>query len=221
MRGWVGNWDYLFSVCVLGEQSVGKTSLIYRLTNDTFEDGTSPTIGVEFSDKIINVDGTNIKVQMWDTTGDPRYRSTTKQMFRGKAACLLTFDICSRPTFERLSDWIHDLRELTHPQAKIVLIGNKADLQVSRQVSKSEAEEFAATHGLTYFETSCKTGQNIDACFTIIAKELLHGIRTEFYDLENEALGISSSRRSLVQAVLLSSQTVEKVPASKQKSKCC
>src|SRR3990167_1958760 len=186
------SYEYLVPICVFGEASVGKSSIILRFREGSFDEGTAnPTIGVEFSDKVINIDGTNIKIQMWDTTGDPRSRSVTKQFFKNKAACLLVFDLASKPTFDRLPVWIHDLKDLTHPQAKIILVGNKADLEAQRKVSKEQAEAFAAEHELTYFETSCKTGQNIEACFTHLATKMLEWTMSpEFNKLNMHLLGI-------------------------------
>src|SRR3990167_1069074 len=216
------SYEYLVPICVFGEASVGKSSIILRFREGSFDEGTAnPTIGVEFSDKVINIDGTNIKIQMWDTTGDPRSRSVTKQFFKNKAACLLVFDLASKPTFDRLPVWIHDLKDLTHPQAKIILVGNKADLEAQRKVSKEQAEAFAAEHELTYFETSCKTGQNIEACFTHLANELCKDYKTNSNAQNDPFLGIKYKQSKFIECVTLSNKNVSKERPSKKKSNCC
>src|SRR3990167_1872244 len=118
------SYEYLVPICVFGEASVGKSSIILRFREGSFDEGTAnPTIGVEFSDKVINIDGTNIKIQMWDTTGDPRFRSLSTSMLRDKAACMFVMDLTSLPSFQYIESSIHDLKDLTHPQAKIILVG--------------------------------------------------------------------------------------------------
>jgi len=209
-------------MCTFGDLGCGKTSLIYRWKENSFDEGTAnPTIGVEFSDKVINIDGTNIKIQMWDTTGDPRFRSYTKQNFRGKAGCLLVFDLTEEKSLSLLRDWIHDLKDLTHPQAKIILVGNKADLEAQRKVSKEQAEAFAAEHELTYFETSCKTGQNIEACFTHLANELCKDYKTNSNAQNDPFLGIKYKQSKFIECVTLSNKNVSKERPSKKKSNCC
>src|SRR3990167_863347 len=191
------SYEYLVPICVFGEASVGKSSIILRFREGSFDEGTAnPTIGVEFSDKVINIDGTNIKIQMWDTTGDPRFRSTVKQYFQCKAACFLVFDLTNKKTFDDIANWIHDLKDLTHPQAKIILVGNKADLEAQRKVSKEQAEAFAAEHELTYFETSCKTGQNIEACFHNLGAQLLNSIREGTMTVGDPKFGIRDQTRN-------------------------
>ena len=180
-------YDYLVPVCVFGESSVGKTALLYRFREDTFEDSV-PTIGVEFSDKEIEVGSSVVKLQCWDTAGDTRFKSTVKQYFRQKAACVVVFDLTDRATFNAVAQWIDDLTAIAHPQATIILIGNKTDLP--RKVPKIEVEEFAIKSGLKYFETSAKNGENVQKAFNYLAESVMLKLERGDIKIEDENIGI-------------------------------
>ncbi|VDN30769.1 unnamed protein product [Gongylonema pulchrum] len=115
------------------------------------------TIGVEFGTRIIEVSGQKIKLQIWDTAGQERFRAVTRSYYRGAAGALMVYDITRRSTYNHLSSWLTDARNLTHPNTVIFLIGNKSDLDGQRDVTYEEAKAFADENGLTFLECSAKT----------------------------------------------------------------
>jgi Ras-related protein Rab-14 len=115
------------------------------------------TIGVEFGTKIIENDKQKIKLQIWDTAGQERFRAVTRSYYRGAAGALMVYDITRRSTFNHLSRWLTDTRSLTNPSTVIFLIGNKADLEASREVTYEEAKQYADENGLMFAETSAMT----------------------------------------------------------------
>jgi Ras-related protein Rab-14 len=106
------------------------------------------TIGVEFGTRIIEVSGQKIKLQIWDTAGQERFRAVTRSM---------VYDITRRSTYNHLSSWLTDTRNLTNPSTVIFLIGNKCDLEGQRDVTYEEASKFAEENGLMFVEASAKT----------------------------------------------------------------
>lgn len=115
------------------------------------------TIGVEFGTRIIEVDDKKIKLQIWDTAGQERFRAVTRSYYRGAAGALMVYDITRRSTYNHLSSWLTDTRNLTNPNTVIFLIGNKSDLEGTREVTYEEAEEFAKEHDLMFLEASAMT----------------------------------------------------------------
>lgn len=115
------------------------------------------TIGVEFGTRIIEVDDKKIKLQIWDTAGQERFRAVTRSYYRGAAGALMVYDITRRSTYNHLSSWLTDTRNLTNPNTIIFLIGNKSDLEATREVTYEEADEFAKENGLMFLEASAMT----------------------------------------------------------------
>ena len=115
------------------------------------------TIGVEFGTRIIEVNGQKIKLQIWDTAGQERFRAVTRSYYRGAAGALMVYDITRRSTYNHLSSWLTDAKNLTNPNTVIFLIGNKSDMDANRDVTYEEAKAFAEENGLTFMECSAKT----------------------------------------------------------------
>jgi len=184
-------YDYFIPLCIFGDRSVGKTSLIYRFREDSFED-TCPTIGIEFSDREISVSNRIIKLQCWDTTGDIRFRSTVKMYFRNKAACIVAFDITDRSTFDSVPKWVEDLKAIAHENGCMVLVGTKADLESQRKVTREEAAAYAEKVGVKYTEISSKTGKGVKELFNTIASDILEKIDNGKIVVSDNTAGIRS-----------------------------
>lgn len=108
------------------------------------------TIGVEFGSKIVNIGGKSTKLQIWDTAGQERFRSVTRSYYRGAAGALLVYDISSRDSFNALANWLRDARTLSSPNICILLVGNKKDMEESREVTFNEASQFAQENGMLF-----------------------------------------------------------------------
>lgn len=167
-----------FKVVLLGEGGVGKSSFLFRYVDGLFRSEYVATMHLDFNIKEVQVEGKVVKLQIWDTVGQERQQRSAlaKSYVRGANGCVLLFDVTNRVTFEVVSEWVRIYRDYTGAQTEadnIVLAGNKTDLEASRQVTREEAEQKAREMGALYFETSAKTGADVDAAFLALAKGML------------------------------------------------
>lgn len=164
--------DFSVKTVTIGDSGVGKSCLLTRFIRDYFDEGSPPTLGVEFMAKIVETEKRQIELQFWDTAGQELFRAVTRGYYRGSSVAYLVFDMTSRQSFESLDRWLKDIKEVTDSDIITILIGNKSDLARDRQVTRDEAEAFAKTHHMKYFEVSAKTGDGITeaikSCLPII-----------------------------------------------------
>jgi len=167
-----------FKVVVIGDMSVGKTCLLCRLCGGRFPEHTETTIGVDFLERSLEVEGETVKLQLWDTAGQERFRhSMVPHYYRNVDAVVFVFDVTRRTSFDNIPRWIDELhsysgRSKTIPQ---IIIGNKCDLHADRQVRTSEIKGLASHHGLPYWETSAKSDlerDTVEVIFKNIAESL-------------------------------------------------
>lgn len=164
-----------FKLVLLGNSSVGKTSLINRFTKDEFTEFEEPTIGASFLTKKVPLDdGSTVKFDLWDTAGQERYKSLAPMYYKGAAAALVVFDVTAPESFEGAKDWVRELQQNAPPSIIIALAGNKVDLG-NRRVTTDQGKELAQRHSLMYFELSAKTGERVQEAFRELAKRLPKG----------------------------------------------
>jgi len=180
-------YEYIFKYIIIGDMGVGKSCLLHQFTDHKFVADSPHTIGVEFGTRIIDVNQKKIKLQVWDTAGQERFRAVTRSYYRGAAGALLVYDITRRVTYNHLTTWLADARNLTHPNTVIMLIGNKRDVDVQRDVSYEEASKFAQENGVLFLESSAKTGENVEEAFLKTAKLIFQSIQDGNVDLNSEA----------------------------------
>mmetsp|Transcript_13143 Transcript_13143/g.14492 ORF Transcript_13143/g.14492 Transcript_13143/m.14492 type:complete len:210 (-) Transcript_13143:332-961(-) len=157
--------DYVLKLILVGDSAVGKSSILFRFTNDDYTEGIQPTIGVDFKIKWMNVREKVLKVAVWDTAGQERFRTLTSAYYRGAQGICFIFDVTDHNTFESVEHWLNEFNMYcTEKDAIKLLVGNKVDKE-GRQVEKSEAEVFARKHGMMYIETSAKTKVGVDQTF--------------------------------------------------------
>jgi len=211
-----GQYDLCFKIIVIGDSGVGKSCLIIRAIKNYFEDLYAPTVGFEFLSFSIKINEQIIKLQIWDTCGQEVYRSLINSFYRNSSLAILVYSIDNYNSFYRLETWLNDIKTQSNPDIKIILIGNKVDLEVNREVSKELGEKFYNDHKLNFFmETSAKTGFN--------AQNLLIKAGTMLFEehLKNKD-NISRPGSILTQNVIpeLIDQDSEKNNDEKRKSKC-
>ena len=161
-----------YKLVFIGDQSVGKTSIISRFQFDTFDDHYQTTIGIDFVSKTVPVDDGTVRLQLWDTAGQERFRSLIPSYIRDSHVAVVVFDITNRESFESTSKWIADVRAQRGNDAIIVLVGNKTDLAAQRAVTTAELEAQAAEQEIMFIETSAKEGFNIKLLFRRLATAL-------------------------------------------------
>ena len=163
--------------CVLlGETAVGKTCLINRFVNNTFQEDFVPTMVGCYSSKDIFYDKANkkIKYEIWDTAGQEKYRSINKIFYQDTSIAILVFDITRKDTFEALKNyWYLELRDNSPKDIVIAIAANKCDLYEYEEVSHDEVEEFGKSINALYEQTSAKTGEGIKDLFNSIGYKLL------------------------------------------------
>ncbi|KAH0794236.1 Ras family protein [Histomonas meleagridis] len=180
-------------IVIIGSASTGKTSLLNRFVHDRFSTVSEATIGASFVQKIITVDGTDVKLEIWDTGGSEKYRSLTPMYYRDARAAVLVYDITNEVSFQEAEQWYSEFRERGQPNAIVVCAANKCDLESQRKVSKKSGEDFALNNQIEYIkETSALSGEGIRELFNDLAKELLTlapqeiGNEIEITDVDND-----------------------------------
>ena len=162
-----------FNVVVLGDELAGKTSLVCRYVDDTFEEHPPSTIGVNLHSKTAYLeDGRSLRLQLWDTAGQERYHSLIPSYIRDAAAAVVVYDITSQSSFQKTRSWVAFARAERGNEAVLALVGNKSDLASDRQVSEEEGKELAKELGLMFMETSAKRGENVTMLFQQLASVL-------------------------------------------------
>lgn len=158
------DYDIIAKLLIVGDASVGKSSLVFRYTEDEFSDDQISTIGLDVKIKTEIVNGIVIKCQLCDTAGQDRFKSIVQSLYRRTHAILLVFDVTNEKSFKNIQTWYDDVKQGTCNKTKFLLIGNKCDNKKKRVVDFEKANEFAKSLGMSYIETSAKTDQNVKHC---------------------------------------------------------
>ena len=165
--------DISFKILLLGDSAVGKTCFLKRYTDNTFQDAYLSTIGFDFKYKSITLkNGKTVKVQLWDTAGEERFRTIAKSYYRGAHGIILIYDVTNRKTFENIRKWLYQINEETSGKISILLIANKIDCVESRQVTKEEGKQMAKNNGLPIFEASAKDSTNVNESFQYLIEKI-------------------------------------------------
>mmetsp|Transcript_18699 Transcript_18699/g.45065 ORF Transcript_18699/g.45065 Transcript_18699/m.45065 type:complete len:209 (+) Transcript_18699:14-640(+) len=166
------SYDHLYKVVLLGDATVGKTNLLSRYIRNSLPKNPTATLGVEFATKTLQLQQGKVKAQIWDTAGQERYRSITSAHYKRAVGALLVFDITKKSSFQNCLRWMEELRNQAEPDIVIVLVGNKLDLAATREVSESDARDFAVHHGLHFSEASAFSGENVRHIFELLMQEI-------------------------------------------------
>ena len=161
-----------YKLVFLGDESVGKTSIITRFMYDHFDDTYQATIGIDFLSKTMYLEDRVLRLQLWDTAGQERFRSLIPSYIRDSSVAIVVYDITNKTSFLNTHKWIEDVREERGDDVVIMLVGNKIDLNDHRQVTKNEGEEKSNQLGVMFMETSAKSGDNIKSLFRKVATNL-------------------------------------------------
>ena len=159
------SYDMIFKIVLIGDSSVGKTNMLSRYISNEYDPNSQSTIGVELSTKTFTFDKDEVKVQIWDTAGQEKYRSITSSYYKGAQGCLLVYDITRKDTFDNIDKWFSELKSSTNNEINAILIGNKCDLSDKREITIEEAQKKAKLFNVAFMETSALDGTNIEKAF--------------------------------------------------------
>jgi small GTP-binding protein len=159
-------------LCFLGQGGVGKTCIAYRFVHDKFSEFEIPTVGASFSSKRVEIDEKNILFHIWDTAGQEKYRSLAPMYYRGAAAAVIVYDITDPESFEKMKGWIQELKRLASPGITLAVVGNKCDMEESREINTDMGKAYADSIDAIFFETSAKSGENIEQLFEEIGMSI-------------------------------------------------
>jgi Ras-related protein Rab-1A len=156
-------YDYLFKIVIIGQSGTGKSCLLRRYCDNTFSDSFISTIGVDFQNKLLNLRGKSCNMQIWDTSGQERFRTITSSYYRGAKGVVIVYDCQDSKSVSELDYWLSQAHRYVGENIPVLIVGNKIDLPSA--VSAQEVQKFATKHGCLFIETSAKTGINVEEAF--------------------------------------------------------
>ncbi|EDW05838.2 ras-related protein Rab-18 [Drosophila mojavensis] len=179
--------DRAIKLLIIGESGVGKSSLIRRFVENKFDDNHDVTIGMDFKSAIMNVDGIDYKVALWDTAGAERFRSLTPSFYRKALGAILVYDITNRESLVKLDAWMAELDSYSdNPNIAIIVVGNKIDKD--RVVDREDGRKFARKHRALFIETSAKCDQFVSDVFKDIVEKI---VSSEYFVNGNTSNGMT------------------------------
>ena len=181
------NYDKTCQLLVIGDTSVGKTSLITRYTNGTFKDEYLATVGLDYYSKEEIINNKTINIKIWDTAGQERFKALTQSYFRNAEGVMLAFDVTKSESYDNLKDWIVSIKKNLEGKnifLPLIIVGNKIDMEESREVDKETAEKFATENNYKYFETSAKTGEGVDEAVRNLVNQVLNNNQIDEQKIE-------------------------------------
>jgi small GTP-binding protein len=166
---------YRFKIILIGAGAVGKTSLVKRFVDDSFDTSYNVTIGVDFLSKDVEVDGKETKLTIWDVGGQDRFKFMRSRFYDGAHGALLIFDLSRADTYNEIKKWLSEFRAHAGDDVPFILIGNKVDLieDIGEVVEREKANAYAESEGSIYIDTSAKTGENVEDAFVRLTRFLI------------------------------------------------
>ena len=183
-------FNYLLKFILIGDSSVGKSNILSKFKDDKFDETTQPSIGVQFIAKNIVLDKTTYRLQVWDTAGQENFRTMTKIYYRNSSCAFIVYDITEKDSFNHVESWINECKKIGPESILLVLIGNKNDLNESREISYKDGVNLAKKYNMLFFETSAKNGDNIETIFKKSVEYIDKNIKEGKYDLSDDACGV-------------------------------
>ena len=188
---------YQLKLVLIGDSTVGKTSLLYRFIEGKFIEDRLCTICADFKTKSIRIDQSTIaKLTVWDTAGQEKYRAITSNYYRDANGVILIYDVCNKSTFKNLDLWLNDINNKNLRESiSIILVANKIDLP-NREISYEEGDDFAQKNNLLYCETSIKEGKNIEDVFDMITRDIIEN-NSNLEDDNDISMSLSESVKAV------------------------
>ncbi|XP_057312751.1 ras-related protein Rab-21-like [Hydractinia symbiolongicarpus] len=162
-----------FKVVLLGEGCVGKTSLVLRYCQDRFNDKHLTTLQASFLNRRLNIDGKRVNLAIWDTAGQERFHALGPIYYRDSHGAILVYDITDEDSFQKVKNWVKELKKMLGDDICLCIAGNKIDLEKDRHVETSEAEEYSRSVGAKHYHTSAKLNKGIEELFLDLTKRMM------------------------------------------------
>ena len=213
------DFNYLLKYIIIGDSAVGKSNILTQYVYEKFSEEFQSTLGVEFAAKNAVIDNKIYRIQIWDTAGAENFRSITRAYYKNTVCAFIVYDITKRETFENVQVWLDDIKNQCPQTVLLVLVGNKLDLENERQISYEEGESFAQKNNMYFFETSAKTGVNIENLFLKSVETINERIQEDFYDLSTGNCGIKIGNEVNSDNIVLNKENVTK--SDNNGGKCC
>lgn len=189
-----GNCNYLFKYVLIGDTNVGKSCLLSRFSDNYYSKLSMSTIGVDFKVKVIEIDNMLVKMQIYDTAGQCRFRTITNSYYRFANGVIIVFDITNRESFNNIKKWLDDVDKLAPLGVVKILVGTKSDLDHERKVSKYEIQLLANELDIKYIETSAKDNNNIEYVFYALSKKIIENGNIYYNSMNNKTDTKSSEK---------------------------
>ncbi|XP_076669144.1 RAS oncogene family member Rab21 [Andrena cerasifolii] len=204
---------YNFKVVLLGEGCVGKTSVALRYAEDKFNDKHISTLQASFLNKKLTINGKKVNLAIWDTAGQEKFHALGPIYYRMSNGAILVYDITDVDTFQKVKNWVKELKKMLGSEICLAIAGNKVDLEKDRSVSIEEAEEYAKQVGAMHFHTSAKLNQHIEEMFLDLTRRMMQ--HADEVEQKSTLTRTSSTRRNVV---VVEDEADETEPV---KSSCC
>eukprot|EP00347_Sterkiella_histriomuscorum_P017881 403347619 len=207
------------NILILGDASVGKTSLVKLYNNETFELNRICTLGVDFYTRKVKSEYSNqtYKVCLWDTAGQERFRSIAHTFYKSSKAIIVAFDVTSLLSFENVVVWLKGIYQQASEEVVIILVGNKVDLKDQRRITFEQGRALANKYKIRYFETSASLNYNVENMFDFIIDKVV------YQDQDKTSYSITHDQKSSFESesyVLTKSNFSESSILQKKNSKC-
>ena len=192
------NYDQKVQLLIIGDSTVGKTSILSRYTNGEFNPHYLATVGLDFFKKDEVFNGKTIRIKIWDTAGQERYKSLTQGYFRNAEGIMIVYDVTNSVSFENLKYWIQSIKthiDIDKGEVPAIIIGNKIDI-FEREVKKEDAEAFAKEQKFKYFETSAKNGNGINECIKFLVNTILRNTDNKEEEMEKKFIQINKENEN-------------------------
>ena len=196
------DYDILLKLLVIGNAAPEKSAFLIKYTDDTYSDSYVKTIGVDFVIKIflnnqkyflqkiknIEIKGKSVKLQIWDTAGEERFKNIISSYYRGASGILLLYDITDRESFENLNSWLIDIEKNTKKDVCKILVGTNCDLEDERKVTYQEGKEFATSNEMRFIEVSVENNINVNEAFDILLEDIMNKISNKKEKKDDEKI---------------------------------